>query len=368
MKKRIIISVTNDLVTDQRINKVAFSLDRAGYEVLLIGRKLKNSPDSEPLKFESIRFSLPFNNGPLFYFVYNLYLFIYLLFSNFDILLSNDLDTLPANFLAARFRGKPLVYDSHELFTEIPELVDRPEIKKIWLSIESWILPQLKYSYTVCASIADIYNKKYGLDMKVVKNVPVCTKHHDIQSDIIDTKGKKIIIYQGALNIGRGIETVIRAMNFVDYAVFVVVGDGDIKKELVAITKKENLQDKVIFTGIILIDKLPSYTNQADLGISLEEDLGLNYYYALPNKLFDYIKASVPVLASDLPEIKEIVNGNNIGITINNKNPEYVAEKIRFMLNSEIDRKVWQDNLKQIKGKYCWEYEEKVLLNIFKNI
>lgn len=368
MRKKIILSVTNDLVTDQRLNKVATSLANAGYDVLLIGRRFADSPGTTTLSHNSKRFNLIFNSGPLFYFEYNFYLFVYLLFSNFDILLSNDLDTLPANFLASRLRGKVLVYDSHEYFTEVPELVGRPEIKRIWEKIESRILPLIKHAYTVCGSIADIYKNKYGINMRVVRNVPLCSLPVWQGEIKFNPAGKKLVIYQGALNIGRGIEHVIKAMKYVDGALFLIIGDGDISGELRNLVTREKLEDKVVFTGRIIFNQLSAYTKLADLGISLEEDLGLNYYYALPNKLFDYIKAEVPVLASDLPEIKEIVEGNDIGITIKNKNPEYIAEKIDYMLNNKPARINWKSNLKKIQNKYCWEKEEKVLLKVFEGI
>ncbi len=368
MRKRIILSVTNDLVTDQRINKVASSLKSAGYDIMLVGRCLKNSPGTENLKHKSKRFHLVFNSGPAFYLEYNLRLFFFLLNENFDILLSNDLDSLSANFLISRIRNKKLVYDSHEYFTEVPELEGRPNIKKIWLLIESRILPHITYSYTVCSSIADIYMKKYNINMKVVRNVPLCNQpvwKNDVKFDFGE---KKIIIYQGALNIGRGIEHVIASMKYIDGAIFLIIGEGDISGELRNMVRREELEEKVVFTGRIIFNRLSAYTRLADLGISLEEDLGLNYYYALPNKLFDYIKAEVPILASDLPEIKEIVIGNDIGITIKNRDPEYIAEKIDYMLNNKADRKNWKSNLKKIQNKYCWEKEEKILLEVFNNV
>jgi len=368
MNKKVILSVTNDLVTDQRLNKVATSLSGAGYEVFLIGRQHRNSPDINTLQHSSKRFKLIFNTGPLFYLEYNLYLLFYLLFVNFDLLLSNDLDTLPANFVASRLKSKPLIYDSHEYFTEVPELVNRPFIKKIWTGIESVILPRIKYSYTVSNSIADIYNNKYRINMKVVRNVPLCIGKFQRSGIQISLPEKKIIIYQGALNLGRGIELVIKAMKYIDNAIFLIIGDGDLKNDLLELTAEHNLGDRVIFKGRVLIDDLKEYTKKAHLGISLEENLGLNYYYALPNKLFDYIQAEVPVIASELPEIEKIVAGNNIGQTISNRNIEFIAGKIKFMLNNEEARAVWKNNLKKIKGKYCWENEERILLEIFKEI
>ncbi len=169
--KRIIISVTNDLVADKRINKVANSLQKKGFEVICIGRELAKSL---PVKFEypHKRFRLPFHAGLLFYASYNIRLAFFLLFARADIFLSNDLDTLPANFLISKLRNKKLVYDSHELFTEVPELVNRKKTQQVWLKIEKHILPKVKYAYTVCDSIAKIYSDKYKINMGVVRNIP----------------------------------------------------------------------------------------------------------------------------------------------------------------------------------------------------
>ncbi|MCF6365113.1 MAG: glycosyltransferase [Bacteroidales bacterium] len=367
-KPKIIISVTNDLVTDNRVHKVASSLIKFGFEVLLVGRKLKKSLPVNR-EYQTKRFKLIFNKGVMFYACYNIRLFFFLLFVKADIFLSNDLDTLPANYLALKFRKKKLVYDSHEYFTEVPELVNRPKIKRIWENIEKRILPKIKHSYTVCSSIAEIYNKKYDIKMKVVRNIPNCEllykkEKHELS---LKTKNKKVILYQGAVNIGRGIEQTIKAMQFIDDAVFLIIGEGDVVFEIQRLSDKLNLNDKVIFLGKVPFYSLYNYTKIADIGISLEENIGLNYYYTLPNKLFDYIRANVPVLASRLPEIENVVKTYDIGCFIENHNPEHIAEKIDFMLNNVEKRKIWKENLKKASTELCWENEEKVLKEIFEN-
>ena len=368
-KQKIIISVTNDLVGDNRVYKVAGSLTKFGFDVLLVGRMLKNSLSFES-EYKNKRFKLIFNKGFLFYACYNIRLFMFLLFVKADIFLSNDLDTLPANFFASKIRKKKLVYDSHEYFTEVPELVNRPRVKRVWERNEKMILPKVKHSYTVCSSIADIYNKKYGIDMKVVRNIPVCefVKKQTVLSLPEKIKNRKIILYQGAVNIGRGLKPTVKAMQYVENVVFVIIGEGDIFEELLKLVQELNLTDKVIFIGKIPFDKLYFYTKKADIGISLEENIGLNYYYALPNKLFDYIRANVPVLVSPLPEIKNIVGTYEIGCFIENHNPEHIAEKINFMLNSPEKMQTWKENLKKASSELCWENEEKVLKDIFLNL
>lgn len=364
--KRIIVSVTNDLTADHRVHKVATSLIKFGYDVLLVGRKLKESLPVNR-EYRTKRFRLLFSKSVLFYAEYNIRLFFFLLFRKADIFLSNDLDTLLPNVIAAKIRKKKLVYDSHEYFTEVPELVNRKKIKKIWEKIEKYCLPRVKYSYTVCQSVADIYNKKYGIDMKVVRNIPGCTEKKNISEPEImsELNNKKIILYQGSVNIGRGIEYVIEAVKYIDNAVFLIIGDGDIKKMLQQKVRDSGLKDKVIFKGKIPFKQVFAYTKKADIGLSTEENLGLNYYYSLPNKLFDYIRANVPVLVSRLPEIERIVNKYEIGCFIENHNPEHIAEKIKYMLQSPEKIRFWKENLKKASKDLCWENEEKILKSVF---
>jgi len=355
--KRIVISVTNDLNTDRRVLKVAHSCHNNGYDVLLIGRKLKNNfPLHFPFKHKRLR--LLFNHSALFYAEYNIRLFFLLLFSKVDILLSNDTDTLPANFLVSKIRRKKLVFDAHELFPEVPELAHRPKVKRIWEKIEDWIFPRLKYCYTVCQPIADYYNQKYHINMKVIRNVPYCSE--PIEKKTLDYSGKKIILYQGAVNIGRGLEWVIDAMPLIENAVLVIIGDGDIMNDLKERVNRLQLNEKILFLGRISGSELHKYTPSADLGICLLENRGLNYYYSLPNRIFDYLHAGVPILATDFPEMARIVKNYNTGILVNHYEPEYLADVINnfFMKGFDTNR------FAEIAQKFCWEKEEKILLEL----
>ena len=355
--KRIIISVTNDISTDRRVLKVAHSFHNNGYEVLLIGRKIKNSlPLHLPFNYKRIR--LIFNHSALFYAAYNIRLFFILLFSKADILLSNDTDTLPANFLASKIRRKKLVFDAHELFPEVPELAHRPKTKYIWQRIEDFIFPRLKHCYTVCQSIADYYNQKYNINMKVVRNVPYTSA--PVHEKLLHYPNKKIMIYQGALNIGRGLEWVIDAMPLVENAMFVIIGDGDILHELKERVKNLQLDEKVVFLGRISGTELHKYTPSADLGLCLLENRGLNYYYSLPNRIFDYLHAGVPVLATDFPEIENIVKTFSTGILVNHYEPEYLAEVINDFFVKGFDT----NRFTEIAKQFCWEEEEKILTEI----
>jgi glycosyltransferase involved in cell wall biosynthesis len=312
--KIVILSAINDLTGDQRLHKVSTSLQRIGFQPLLLGLKFKSSYKIQDRDYRVKRFTMFFSKGPLFYAEFNLKLFFYLLFAKSSILVANDLDTLLANYLAYMIKrlfakNLSLIYDSHELFTELPELNGRANTRKIWLMIEKWILPKIKNAYTVCQPIADYYFKHYKIKMHVIRNMPTFEQiepHTNIPNFQIP-EDKKIILYQGALNIGRGIEQVIDIMEFTDNAVFIIAGTGTIEKSLRQKVNEKNLTDKVIFTGKLPFDIINQLTSKADIGLVLQDDISLSYHYVLPNRLFDFIKAGVPVIASDLPEIKKIV-------------------------------------------------------------
>ena len=358
--KKIIVSVTNDLSMDQRVEKVCATLFKNGFEVTLVGRKFKNSY-SLNREYKTKRFSLLFNNGFLFYAEFNIRLFFYLLFSKKDILLANDLDTLLPNYLTSIFQKKKLIYDSHELFPEIPELINKPFVKKCWSKLEAFILPKIKNNYTVCNSIAAYYSEKYNTKFNTIRNLPT-SKKVKLGSLPFKKENKKIVLYQGAINIGRGLELMINTLQFIENTILVIAGNGDIIDDLKHCVKEKNLDTKVVFLGNLQPSDLHKVTPLADLGISFEEDLGLNYRFALPNKIFDYIQAEIPVLVSDLPEMKQIVLNYKVGEIITNRDPKKLANQIEKILQKD-----FSEGLKKAKEELIWEKQEEKLLAIFKN-
>lgn len=362
--KKVILSVTNDLETDQRLHKICSSLIKHGYSVQLVGRRLSYSRKIE-FPFPYKRFSLWFNSGPLFYLNYNLRLLIFLLFTRADILIANDLDTLTANFLASKIKGKPLVYDSHEYFTEVPELINRKKVRDIWLRMESYLLPRLKYAYTVSEKVAESYSNKYGLKMEVIRNFPKELILDKEESE--EDKEGRTIIYQGALNIGRGLEELIEAINLSEGLKLIIAGTGDIDQSLRTIVKQNNLESRVVFLGRVEPEQLKSTTKRAMIGVSLEKPMGLNYQYALPNKVFDYIHAEVPVLYSPLSEIVSVLSEFKVGEELVSHEPESIAKQLENMLSSD-NYIFWQDECRKAAKKLNWESEEKKLIALIKSI
>ncbi len=340
-----------------------------GYKVHLVGRKKKHSlplPDNEN---GATRFNMIFRKGPLFYAAYNLRLFFYLLSRRRPLfLVSVDLDTLPATYLAGRIRGIPILYDSHEYFTEVPELADRSFVRKVWEIIERAIVPRLHHAIAVSDSIANAYTEKYGVPFNTIRNFSR-KRTVDVDTDLTDAYPSKYrLIYQGALNLGRGIELMIDSMQWLPETTLFIVGDGDISVELKQRVYKLHLSDRVVFPGRIPPDKLIALTSQCDLGLSLEEDMGLNYRWALPNKIFDYIQARIPVLCSDLPEMAGVIERFEIGQVCKSREPEAIAHQISWMVKDQSSRDHWKQMLEIAASELCWEREEVKLKAIISEI
>ena len=363
--KRVIVSVTNDLFTDQRVHRVCSTLMEMNFDVLLIGRKLKKSQHlNRPYK--TFRFNLIFNKGFLFYAEYNIRLFFKLLILKKNILLANDLDTLLPNYLISRLQNKKLVYDSHELFTEVPELINRTFVRKFWLQIEKNIVPKLNYCITVSNSISEHYYSIYHTKFIVIRNLPFATNKYSTNSFPFKTDNQKIILYQGAINKGRGLELMLEVMTYLEETVFVIIGNGDIEPSIKHKIAAKKLQDKVQLIVRMKPEKLMQLTPLADLGISLEEDLGLNYKYALPNKLFDYIQAEIPVLVSDLPEMKNILSKYKVGEIVENRNPKILANQIKKILKK--GKINYKNQLEKAAVELNWEKEKSKLINLFEKL
>lgn len=367
--KRIIVSVTNDLYTDQRVHKVCSFLHENGYEVLLVGRKLKTSQEITDRPYQIKRFKLLFTKGAMFYANYNIRLFWFLLFKRFDVLLSNDLDSLLANYCAHKLkRNTRIVYDSHELFTEVPELTARPKVRRVWLAIEEWIFPKLETVITVNQSIADIYSKKYNKKIHIVRNVSKLWKPNEILSkeELEIPAEKRIIILQGSgINVDRGAEEAVMAMQKIDNALFLIVGSGDVLPTLQEMMKTYKLENKVRFVGRVPYDLMMNYTYHADIGLSLDKDTNPNYRYSLPNKLFDYIHTSTPVVSSNLIELKRVIEKYDVGRIIPEHSADGVAETINGIFNQAGLLEELKMNCEKATMVENWEEESSVLREIY---
>ena len=366
-ERRIIVSVTSDLSTDQRVHRSCLALKKQGFKVLLVGRKLPGSPPVPERTYGTKRFRLWFHKGALFYANYNLRLFIFLLTNKTNAFFANDLDSLPANFLVAKLRNKTLVYDSHEYFTGVPELENRPFVKGIWKTLERWMFPKLKTIITVNGSIANLYGKEYGKKIIVIRNVPLQPdttsfkfNRAQFREEMGIPEGKKLAILQGSgINIQRGGEEAVEAMRYLDDICLLVLGGGDVMPILKELVRKYQLEQRVFFKPRMPYGEMMKYTMASDIGLTFDKDTNLNYRFSLPNKIFDYIHAGIPVLASRLPEVEKVISSYDIGAFIDSHDPEHIAAKLKTILHDNETLARWKLNLKLAAGELNWETESK---------
>jgi glycosyltransferase involved in cell wall biosynthesis len=365
--------VTNDLVYDQRVMRHADYLESQKYKVFLVGRVKLNTNKSIPINFLHKRFEMFFSKSWIFYAEYNIRLTLFLLFKKIDVIWANDLDTLPSAYLISRLRRIKLVYDSHEFFTGVPELENKPCIKRFWRKMESTLLQRIKVKFTVSEGIASLYKDHYNVDFDVIRNLSYsfhdCNRTNE-ELPIIQgfSFSDPFFIYQGALNKDRGLEYLIESMQFLDGYKLLIVGDGDIKSELHGLVFNKQLCDRVKFTGLVEPSVLKRITPKAIIGFSVELPSNDNYRNCLPNKLFDYMQAGIPTIAYENSEIKKLFNQYQIGLLIKNHNPNELASRILYLLNTpslmaEINEQIF---LAQVE--FSWKNESKKIGHILSKI
>lgn len=368
---RVILTITNDVFTDQRVNKMAQTLQAMGFQPLIAGVMRKGSPPFSPEWAEVRRIPVWFQKGLLFYAEFNLKLFFFLLFFKADLFVANDLDTLLPVHLVARLRRKPLVYDTHEYFTGSPEIEDRPFRRLFWKSLEKYLFPRQETIITVNDSIAALYEKDFGKKLHVVRNMPRyrIPEKAPSRTELGLPEGQPIILLQGSgINVNRGTEELIEAF-LPEYgigdALLLIIGDGNVMEQLREKVRDLHLEKRVRFLPKMPYEQLMQYSSNATIGVSLDKPGSLNYLYSLPNKLFDYIMAGTPVLVSDLPELRRIVEKYQVGKISINHEPAQIAQCIKEMLKDPEQLNRWKSNCLEAAKEINWEKEEGVIRGIY---
>ena len=370
--------------------RIGTSLAQAGFDVWLVGRRLGNSQPFDNQYIKSHRFAPVFNKGKLFYLEYNLRLFFWLLFQRVDIIGGIDLDSILPCYFSAKIknilRGPfssnsskiKVVYDAHELFSETPEVVRRPKIQRFWLAVERFIVPKVDAAYTVSQSIVEEFEQRYGRRFDLIRNLPlrhvvsskkmIFNKELNQNIDFEVLYASKIILYQGALNEGRGLETAIEAMQFVENAELWLVGEGDLSQILRGQVARLNLQKKVKFLGFIVPDELPFYTEKADIGLLILEDKGLSYRYSLANKFLDYIQAEVPQICIQFPEYQRLNEQYNVALLIEKADVPTYLVALNRLLDDVVFYQQIKENCRAAATVLCWEKEEERLVELYRNL
>lgn len=361
IQKRLVITVSNNLVTDNRVAKLVHYFDSEGMEVFVLGRNWPGGVLPANRLGQHRRFKLWVNKGPLFYALLNLRLFFWLLVHRFDKVLAVDLDTLPAAWLGARLKRRPVFMDSHEFFSESPELQHRPIIKKIWRSLEAYLLPRIDGGFTVSPGIVDLYQTLFGVQFELLRNVP---RRPTELLPLREVGADPVVYYQGALNVGRGLKEAIGAMTLLPGYKLHIAGSGDEEDVLRELVKELKLEERVVFLGRLPFEALRAEAARAHVGLCLLENIGLNYYHSLPNRLFDYPALGLPIIATNFPDMGRLVQQYNTGLLLDSMEAEVIAAAIRRACEDGALRLLWGDALPRIVSDLNWEKEAKVLTKL----
>lgn len=348
------------------MQRICTTLADNGYGVTLIGR-LK--PDSLPLEgqnYHQIRLKCWFHQGVFFYLEYNIRLSLFLFSRNLGpyILYTVDSDTLLAGGVVKYFKGLYQVFDAHEYFTEVPELKTKPLVRRVWKIIENIFVPKADAHVTVGSCLADIFSKKFSKKFIPILNVPTLSYKQ--------SEGNKaeppIILYQGMLNKGRGLEPMIKAMEQIDHAVFYIIGEGDISSELRMLANNSTASERIHFLGWKSYAEMSAITSKATLAINLLENSSISYYYSLANKFFDYMHAGVPSVNMAFPEYTAIINRYEVGVTIDRLDPSLIATTIKGLLINPQKMYQMQQACQKAKQVHHWAHESEKLLLMFSQL
>lgn len=321
----------------------------------------KGSQPLSPQVYMQKRISLLFEKGPAFYIDYNIRLFFYLLFAKCDVICSIDADTLLPVYFSSVLKRKKRVYDAHEYFSQQKEVISRRNIYRVWNSIENFCIPRFKMGYTVSSSIAEKFKRLYGVQYEVIRNVPPYKKYdHPFATD-------KHLIYQGAVNEGRGFETLIPAMKQVK-ARLLIYGTGNFEQQVRELIDRNELGEKVFMKGMLLPDELEKVTGKAYIGLNTVEKLGLNQYFSLANKFFDYIMHGIPQVTMKFPEYEAVNEKYNVAVLIKDTEVNTIASAINLLLTDDELYQKLKLNCAAAAKEYNAENEAKKLRAFYSNI
>jgi glycosyltransferase involved in cell wall biosynthesis len=347
--------------------RICTSLAAAGYAVTLVGRETQGSLPLTERPFRQHRLKMWSGQGKLFYLEYHFRLFFYLLTQKMDGICAIDLDSILPCYFISRLRRIPRVYDAHELFCEMQEVVTRPFVYKIWKAVERYTVPAFRHGYTVNQPIAAEFRRLYGVEYAVVRNLPVLEELVPAAAGSAAAAGRRVILYQGAVNEGRCFETLIPAMQQVD-AQLLVCGEGNYLARARKMVTQCGLDEKIRFRGYVRPEELKAITRSAWCGITLFDRRGLSNYYSLANRFFDYMHAGIPQLAMNYPAYREINNCHPIAVLIDEPGVREVADALNELLNNTDLYHTLSEGCKQARLRYNWQEEEKILIRLYQQL
>lgn len=295
----------------------------------------------------------------------NLRFFFYAMKQKAGVYHSHDLNTFLLVYIISRLRGTLLVYDAHEVSTDRAGWKN----KKLWEKIESFLIKRADVVITTNDTRASFFSEKYSIEMPhVIRNVPPYERikaSNRIREECSINEDEPIILYQGGIQRERGIENMIKCIPLVKRGTFVFIGNGALKPKILNMVEEMGLQSRTRFIPAVPNEELLTYTASADLGLQLLQNTCFNHYSACSNKLHEYIMAGIPVIASDLPEMRKVIESTETGLLVDPENIDMIVSAINRMLDDKELYLKCKQNTEKAAHDYKWELEEEKLTSIY---
>lgn len=286
-----------------------------------------------------------------------------------DVVHAHDVNTLPTAWLAAKLSRAPIIYDAHEISSSREGYAT---FRKLVSWIECFLMPRIQGAITTTDVRAKFFARTYGVDRPTVLQNRPRKQSINGSSRLREELGLQmpwpIVLYQGGLQPGRGLEGLVRAAAAVPGAYFVFVGAGKLGGVLRDIVASLELENRVYFIPTVPLSDLPSYTESADIGVQPIENTCLNHYSTDSNKLFEYVQAGLPVVASDLPEIRRVVRTHDLGLLVPAGDLEALAAALRDLVGDEGKRRHFARCSEVASSVLNWEDQEHKLLDLYAGV
>ncbi len=361
MKKKAVITFLGNALFDSRVMNLYSSLKKRNVDVTVVCFDYRGSgvkSDNSDFRIYSVRKE---GNSLLFYLKFIFYLIINLLAKKYDYYFAEDIFTLPFVQFFSGFYDSKLIYDSRELYPFLAGLRKKSSNQKIISAVERRYIYKADYVLVTGEMDGEFLSEYYNLNnILLLRNLPKLSggiKPVNLRQELNISEEDLLIVYQGVLLEGRGIDLLIKAVEHFSDVHLVVLGDGEFKSKFESLTKELNLESRVHFRGMVAQDKLLSFTAAADLGAALIENLSKSYYYALPNKLFEYIMAQVPVIVSNLPQMRKIVEEYKVGYVLQDWNVDSLVELLRKIKSDKNQLMNLKLNASKASQELNWDRE-----------
>jgi len=360
-KKSAVITFLGNAYHDSRVVNLIESLNQLGIETKTISFDWKTKNFKTQVGSITV-YRLDKSNSSIIYYFNFLFLLIRdLLKIKANFYFAEDIYTLPIVYFFAKKNKAKIFYNSREIYAHLAGLRNKNYVQKIIAKIESNFIKKVDLVLVTGNMDAEFLTESYSIsNLFVLRNLPKYVKEIskiNIRKKLNISSSEKIILYQGVLLEGRGIEKLIDIIDKVPNSHLVLIGDGEFRDKFENKAKNSVSANRIHFVGAVNHSELLKYTASADIGLAIIENISISYYYALPNKLFEYIMAGIPVLSSNLPQMKKIIDEYNVGKYVDPEKDEELKATLNEMLQDDDQIERYKINCRTAARKLNWEEE-----------